>query len=122
MTYNRCIRSIDVFVQMVKLCKIPFFLQIDHHPNILLDSIVYFFRRCILDQQEEAETPSETDTVKSQISSKISRGKKAQKDAIKDITNDSQVNSYFPYRWSFTYLSHFCTNGYGNKGNIASYS
>ena len=24
----------------------------------------------------------------------------AQKDAIKDITNDSQVNSYFPYRWS----------------------
>ena len=23
-----------------------------------------------------------------------------QKDAIKDITNDSQVNSYFPYRWS----------------------
>ena len=28
-------------------------------------------------------------------------GKKtAQKDAIKDITSDSQVNSYFPYRWS----------------------
>ena len=24
----------------------------------------------------------------------------AQKDAIKDITNDSQVNSYFPYGWS----------------------
>ena len=24
----------------------------------------------------------------------------AQKDAIKGITNDSQVNSYFPYRWS----------------------
>ena len=24
----------------------------------------------------------------------------AQKDAIKDITRDSQVNSYFPYRWS----------------------
>ena len=24
----------------------------------------------------------------------------AQKDTIKDITNDSQVNSYFPYRWS----------------------
>ena len=24
----------------------------------------------------------------------------AQKDAIKDITSDSQVNSYFPYRWS----------------------
>ena len=23
-----------------------------------------------------------------------------QKDAIKDITSDSQVNSYFPYRWS----------------------
>ena len=28
-------------------------------------------------------------------------GKKtAQKDAIKNITSDSQVNSYFPYRWS----------------------
>ena len=24
----------------------------------------------------------------------------AQKDAIKDITSNSQVNSYFPYRWS----------------------
>ena len=24
----------------------------------------------------------------------------AQKDAIKDITSDSQVNRYFPYRWS----------------------
>ena len=24
----------------------------------------------------------------------------AQKDAIKDIISDSQVNSYFPYRWS----------------------
>ena len=24
----------------------------------------------------------------------------AQKDAIKDITSDSQVSSYFPYRWS----------------------
>ena len=24
----------------------------------------------------------------------------AQKDAIKDISSDSQVNSYFPYRWS----------------------
>ena len=24
----------------------------------------------------------------------------AQKDTIKDITSDSQVNSYFPYRWS----------------------
>ena len=24
----------------------------------------------------------------------------AQKDAIKDVTSDSQVNSYFPYRWS----------------------
>ena len=37
----------------------------------------------------------------SQISSKTSNVKKtAQKDAIKDITSDSQVNSYFPYRWS----------------------
>ena len=45
--------------------------------------------------------PSETDSIKSKISSKTSRGKKtAQKDAIKDITSDSQVNSYLPYRWS----------------------
>ena len=29
----------------------------------------------------------------------------AQKDAIKDITSDSQVNSYFPYRWSPASLS-----------------
>ena len=44
---------------------------------------------------------SETDSIKSQISSKTSRGKRAaQKDAIKDITSDSQMNSYFLYRWS----------------------
>ena len=29
----------------------------------------------------------------------------AQKDAIKDITSDSQVNSYFPYRWSLACLT-----------------
>ena len=29
----------------------------------------------------------------------------AQKDVIKDITSDSQVNSYFPYRWSPTSLT-----------------
>ena len=29
----------------------------------------------------------------------------AQKDAIKDITSDSQVNSYFPYRWSLASLT-----------------
>ena len=28
-----------------------------------------------------------------------------QKDAIKDITSDSQVNSYFPYRWSASSLT-----------------
>ena len=34
-----------------------------------------------------------------------------QKDAIKDITSDSQVNSYFPYRWSpasLTFNIFFC--------------
>ena len=42
--------------------------------------------------------PSETDSIKFNISSKKSCGKKtAQKDAI---TSDSQVNSYFQYRWS----------------------
>ena len=36
----------------------------------------------------------------SQISSKISSGEKGQhKDAIKDTTSDSQVNSCFPHRW-----------------------
>ena len=45
--------------------------------------------------------PSDTDSIKSQISPKTSRGKKdSTKDAIKDITSDSQVNSYFSYRWS----------------------
>ena len=29
----------------------------------------------------------------------------AQKEAIKDITSDSQVNSYFPYRWSSASLT-----------------
>ena len=29
----------------------------------------------------------------------------AQRDTIKDITSDSQVNSYFPYRWSSTSLT-----------------
>ena len=29
----------------------------------------------------------------------------AQKDAIKDTTSDSQVNSYFPYRWSSASLT-----------------
>ena len=44
--------------------------------------------------------PSETDSIKSQIPSKTSSGKKdSTKDAIKDTTSDSQVNSCFPYRW-----------------------
>ena len=30
----------------------------------------------------------------------LSGKRTAQKDAIKDITSDNQVNSYFPYRWS----------------------
>ena len=29
----------------------------------------------------------------------------AQRDTIKDITSDSQVNSYFPYRWSSASLT-----------------
>ena len=45
---------------------------------------------------------TETDSIESQISSKTSRGEKGQykKDAIKHIISDSQVSSYFPYRWS----------------------
>ena len=60
----------------------------------------------------------ETDSIKFQISSKTSRGKKrtAQKDVIKDISSDNQVNSCFPYRWppaSLTiniYFTYFCIN------------
>ena len=46
--------------------------------------------------------PSETDSIKVKISSKTSRGEKktVQKDTIIGITNDSQVNSNFSYRWS----------------------
>ena len=48
---------------------------------------VYFIK-------ESAGKPSETDPIKSQISSKTYNWKKtAQKDAIKDITSDSRVNS-----------------------------
>ena len=44
---------------------------------------------------------AETDPIKSQISSNYLVGKRtAQKDAIKYITDDSQMNRYFPYRWS----------------------
>ena len=50
--------------------------------------------------QEQIRDPSETDSIKSQIPSKTSSGKKdSTKDAIKDTTSDSQVNSCFPYRW-----------------------
>ena len=50
--------------------------------------------------------PLETDSIKSKISSKTSRGKRtAQKDIIKDITSDSQVSSNFPYRWSSARLT-----------------
>ena len=48
-------------------------------------------------KQESVRNPSETDSITSQISSKTSSGiRTAQKDAIKDITSDSQVKSCFP--------------------------
>ena len=51
-------------------------------------------------QSEEQEgKPQETDSIKSQISFKTSRGKRtAQKDATKDTTNDSQMNRHLPHR------------------------
>ena len=52
--------------------------------------------------QEKVGKPSETDSIKSQISSEK---KTAQKDNIIDITSDSQVNSNFPYRWSSASLT-----------------
>ena len=50
---------------------------------------------------------SETDSIKSQISSKTSRGKQdsKKKGTINDITSDSQVNSYFTDRWSSACLT-----------------
>ena len=46
------------------------------------------------------------DPIKSQIPSKTSRWKKdSTKRHQKDIISDSQVNSYFPYRWSPASLS-----------------
>ena len=45
---------------------------------------------------------AKTDSIQSQLSSKTSRGKKTtQKDTIKDITSDNQVNSNFPYWLSY---------------------
>ena len=65
--------------------------------------------------------PSETDSNKSQISSETSSEKMtAQKDAIKDTANDSQVNSCFPYRWppaSLTFNIYFYTDTVYNKTN-----
>ena len=53
-----------------------------------------------ISSQTLVRNPSETDSIKSQIPSKTSSGKKdSTKDAIKDTTSDSQVNSCFPYRW-----------------------
>ena len=59
------------------------------------------FKTRLQDTVEFVGKPSETDSIKSQISSKKSRGKKVStKNAIKDITSDSKENSYFPYRSS----------------------
>ena len=56
--------------------------------------------------QEKVGNPSETDSIKSQISSNPSRGKKdSTKRHQKNITSDSQVNSNFPYRWSLANLT-----------------
>ena len=47
------------------------------------------------------ENPQKLTQLSPDLIQDISWGKRtAQKDAIKDITSDSQVNSYFPYRWS----------------------
>ena len=48
---------------------------------------------------KEVEKFSGIDSNQSQILPETSRGKKdSTRNAIKDITSDSQVNSYFPYR------------------------
>ena len=64
-----------------------------------------FFQGYGVAKEEEVEKSSGTDSTQCQISSKTSRVKNdSTKDAIKDITSDSQVNSYFPYRWSLASL------------------
>ena len=55
----------------------------------------------LINIKEKVGKPSETDSIKSKITSKTSRGKK---DSTKRHHHrhqiDSQVNSNFPYRWS----------------------
>ena len=58
------------------------------------------YKRSIL-KRVGRKTLSETDSIKSKISSKTSRGKRdSTKKTIIDTTSDSQVNSNFPQRWS----------------------
>ena len=67
---------------------------------------------CLLRVPRVGRKPSETDSIKSQISSKTSRGEKGSiKRRHQRHHSDSQVNSYFPYRWSPTSLTlniYFC--------------
>ena len=52
-------------------------------------------------EQKHVGKPLETDSIRSQISSTTSCGKRtAHKDTIIDITSDSQVNCHLPDRWS----------------------
>ena len=64
-------------------------------------------RQCHLSERDcpqcpRVGKPSKTDSIKFQISSRTSRGNRdsKKKDAIKDTISDSQLDSYFPYRWS----------------------
>ena len=71
--------------------------------SVMRETLCCLFQRItnliLLKLSRVGRKPSETDSVKSQISSKTSRGEKhSTKDAINVITSDSQVNSYFPYR------------------------
>ena len=51
--------------------------------------------------KSKKETPQKLTQLSPRSHPKHPAGKMtAQKDAIKDITSDSQVNSFFPYRWS----------------------
>ena len=59
------------------------------------------FRSRLKKLQKRSENPQKLTQLSSRSHTRHLVGKRtAQKDTIIDITNDSQVNSNFPYRWS----------------------
>ena len=62
---------------------------------------LFFFFFFFSTLKSKKENPQKLTKLSPRSHSRHLVGKRtAQKDAIKDITSDSKVNSYFPYRWS----------------------